>query len=95
MTNLKKSIQDISVDQNNLEPEREIETHSVWLEMYSFRLALISIFSALSIVLAYMLNPFPNIELLTLMIFLSGFIMGKKEGLIVGLISSFIYFFGR
>ncbi|MHA2280591.1 MAG: ECF transporter S component [Promethearchaeota archaeon] len=75
------------------EPEGEIGNQSVWLERNSFRLALISTFSALSIVLGYMLVYLPNIELLTLMIFLSGFIMGKKEGLIVGLISSFIYFF--
>ena len=75
------------------ESELEIGNQSVWLERNSFRLAMIGTFSALSIVLAYMLFSFPNIELLTLMIFLSGFIMGKREGLIVGLISSFIYFF--
>lgn len=78
---------------NSAKDEGDIENSSVWLERKSFRLTLISTFSALSIVLAYMLAEIPNVELLTLMIFLSGFIMGKREGLIVGSLSSFIYFF--
>ncbi|MEE9377964.1 MAG: hypothetical protein V3V33_08005, partial [Candidatus Lokiarchaeia archaeon] len=35
----------------------------------------------------------PNIELFTLMIFLSGFILGKRDGMIIGLLSSFIFCF--
>ena len=48
---------------------------------------------ALSIVLGYMLIFLPNIELITAMIFLSGFVLGKKEGLLVGAFSSFIFCF--
>jgi len=72
-------------------PERETSTR--WLEQRSFRIALTSIFIALSIVLGYMLIYIPNIELITVMIFLSGFVLGKKEGLIVGAFSSFIFCF--
>lgn len=71
--------------------ERENGTH--WLERGSFRIALMSIFVALSIVLGYMLIFLPNIELITAMIFLSGFVLGKKEGLLVGAFSSFIFCF--
>jgi uncharacterized membrane protein len=66
---------------------------SVWLRKQSFRFALIATFSALSVVLGYMLVYIPNIEIFTLMIFLAGFIMGKRDGLIIGLLSSAIFTF--
>jgi uncharacterized membrane protein len=65
--------------------------HSAWLRKQSFRVALIATFSALSVVLGYMLVYIPNIELFTLMIFLSGFVMGKRDGMIIGFLSSAIY----
>ncbi|MBY8990523.1 MAG: hypothetical protein KGD58_07205, partial [Candidatus Lokiarchaeota archaeon] len=52
----------------------EKENSSVWLEKKSFRIALISTFTALGIVLGYLLAYIPNIELFTLTIFLSGYI---------------------
>lgn len=76
---------------NENKPERETGTR--WLERRTFRIALTGIFIALSIVLGYMLIYIPNIELITAMIFLSGFIIGKKEGLVVGAFSSFIFCF--
>ncbi|MHA1242604.1 MAG: hypothetical protein ACTSQU_17740 [Promethearchaeota archaeon] len=48
---------------------------SVWLERKSFRISLIATFTALAIVLGYAMAYIPNIEVFTLMIFLSGFIM--------------------
>jgi len=66
---------------------------SIWLEKKTFRLVLISTFSALAVVLGYALAYVINIELFTLMIFLGGFILGKRDGLIVGFFSSFIYCF--
>ena len=74
-----------------LDIEQERITHSIWLERKSFRIALISTFTALAIVLGYLLASIPNIELFTLMIFLSGFILGKRDGMMVGLLSSFIF----
>lgn len=89
---MNETIQEISVKNDDSgEDEGERETHSVWLERKSFRLTLISIFSALSITLGYVLIELTNIELVTLMIFLSGFIMGKRDGMIVGFLSSFIF----
>lgn len=73
--------------------ELETEIHSTWLERPSFRIAITSIFTALAIVLGFMLVYLPNIELITLMIFLSGFIVGKIEGVLVGGLSSFIFCF--
>jgi uncharacterized membrane protein len=74
---------------------RELEKSNgiPWLERKSFRIALLSTFTALSVVLGYMLVFLPNIELFTLMIFLSGFILGKRDGAVIGLMSSFIFVF--
>ena len=73
--------------------EQENVNHSIWLERKSFRIALISTFVALAIVLGYILAYIPNIELFTLTIFFSGFILGKRDGMIVGFLSSFIFCF--
>jgi len=73
--------------------EREKENSSVWLEKKSFRIALVSTFTALAIVLGYLLAYIPNVELFTLTIFLSGFILGKRDGMIVGFLSSLIFCF--
>ena len=72
---------------------QERVNHSLWLGRNSFRIALISTFTALAIVLGYLLAYIPNIELFTLTIFLSGFILGKRDGLIIGFLSSFIFCF--
>ena len=71
----------------------EKANHSAWLERKTFRIVLLSTFSALAIVLGYMLAYIPNIELFTLTIFLSGFILGKRDGIIVGFFSSLIFCF--
>jgi len=89
--NVKLPIKVAVKDDSNL--NREILNHSVWIEKTSYRIALISIFSALAVVLGYMLAYIPNIEIFTLTIYLSGFILGKKEGIIVGLLSSSIFTF--
>ena len=78
---------------NVITKEEEKTTRTVWLERPSFRVALLGIFTALAVVLGYALVFIPNIELFTLMIFLSGFILGKRDGVIVGLMSSFIFVF--
>jgi uncharacterized membrane protein len=79
---------------NNAEKiETERVTSSVWLERKSLRIALIGTFTALSIVLGYMLALITNIEVFTMTIFLAGFIMSKKEGAIIGLLSASIFTF--
>lgn len=72
--------------------KKEVYSGSVWVQKKSFRIALISSFSALAVVLGYAL-AIPNVELFTLMIFLGGIILGKINGSIIGLISSMIYYF--
>jgi uncharacterized membrane protein len=71
----------------------ERENISTWLERPTFKIAILSTFAALAVVFGYMLAFIPNIEIFTLTVFLSGFILGKKEGLIVGLLSSMIFTF--
>ncbi len=75
------------------ELDQEKENHSAWLERKTFRIVLSSTFVALAIVLGYMLAYIPNIELFTLTIFLSGFILGKRDGIIAGFFSSLIFCF--
>ncbi len=72
---------------------KEKERQSYLLDIKSFRIALISIFTALSVVVGYLLITLPNIELFTLMLFLSGFILNKKNGAIIGLMASFLFTF--
>jgi len=83
----------ISIDNNAEKIETEKINNSVWLERKTFRISLIATFTALAIVLGYALAYIPNIEVFTLMIFLSGFIMSKKEGAIIGLLSASIFTF--
>ncbi|MHA1478494.1 MAG: hypothetical protein ACTSPU_09875, partial [Promethearchaeota archaeon] len=83
----------IVIDNKAEKIETEKVNNSVWLERKSFRISLIGTFTALAIVLGYTLAYIPNIEVFTLMIFLSGFIMNKKEGAIIGLLSASIFTF--
>lgn len=71
--------------------EQEKTSKSILFQRKSFRTALIGTFVALVVVLGYALVYLPNIELVCLTIFLSGFILGKRDGVIVGLMSSFIF----
>jgi uncharacterized membrane protein len=80
-------------DKNPEKIETEKSNNSVWLERKTFRIALIGTFTALSIVLGYLMAYIPNLEVFTMMIFLSGFIMNKKEGAIIGLLSASIFTF--
>ncbi|MFX0080289.1 MAG: hypothetical protein ACFE94_00900 [Candidatus Hodarchaeota archaeon] len=89
----RETVQKAKESVETLDLERENANSSVWLEKKSFRFALISTFTALGIVLGYLLAYIPNIELFTLTIFLSGFILGKRDGMIVGFLSSLIFCF--
>ena len=73
--------------------KKEKSSNGHWLERRSFRISLMSTFTALAVVLGYMLAFLPNVEVFTLMLFLAGFIMGKRDGGIIGLMSSFIFCF--
>jgi len=90
---LKLETKEISETVEIVKTELENVNHSIWLERKSFRIALISTFAALAIVLGYIIAYIPNIELFTLTIFFSGFILGKRDGMIVGFLSSFIFCF--
>ena len=83
----------ILIDNNAERIETEKINSSVLLERKTFRISLIGTFTALTIVLGYLMAYIPNIEVFTLMIFLSGFIMSKKEGAIIGLLSASIFTF--
>ena len=81
------------INHNDKVRSEETATQTVWLDRKSFRIAIISIFTALTVVLGYMLAFIPNIEVFTMMIFLSGFIFGKRDGTLIGAMSGFIFCF--
>ncbi|MFX1496571.1 MAG: hypothetical protein ACFFBH_03500 [Promethearchaeota archaeon] len=78
--------------EESLELDRK-ETYngSVWFQKRTLRIALVSSFTGLAVVLGYALAYLPNIEVFTMMIFLGGFILGKRDGLIIGVLSSLIF----
>ncbi len=88
----------IVIDNNDEKIETEKINASEWLErratlLSPLSISFIAILTALSVVLGYLLAFIPNIEVFTLMIFLSGFMMSKKEGAIIGFLSALIFTF--
>jgi hypothetical protein len=101
MTLNSKLTEDISKSENVVKKRTEnAETEkingSIWMDKFSFKIALLATFTALAVVFGYMLAYIPNIEIFTLTIFLSGFILGNRWktcwlGILVGLFSSIIF----
>jgi len=83
----------VEIDYKNSKRDDELESRSLWLDKTSLRVVLISTFTGLAVVSGYMLVILPNIEVFTLMIFLSGFTLGKRDGGLVGLMSAVIFCF--
>jgi len=88
----------IVIDNNDEKIETEKINNSEWLErratlLSPLSISFIAILTALSVDLGYLLAFIPNIEVFTLMIFLSGFMMSKKEGAIIGFLSALIFTF--
>lgn len=54
-------------------------------------IALIGLFTALAVVLGYAFIAIPNIEMVTLSVFLAGTILGSAKGFIVGFLAEFIF----
>jgi uncharacterized membrane protein len=57
----------------------------------STKVSMVAMLSATSIALSYALYWIPNIELTSLMIFLSGFALGSRNGIVVGLITELVF----
>lgn len=55
------------------------------------KIALIGLFTALGATLGYALTSIPNVELVTATIFVAGYLMGIRAGLLVGLLTESIY----
>ena len=91
-TLLEKESENINTNEQSLINE-ELENRTNWLGKRTSKVVLISMFTALSVVIGYMLALLPNIELFTLMVFLAGFVLGGRYGLLVGLFSSLIFTF--
>lgn len=63
------------------------------MENRTRRIIQTGLFVALVVVLGFLLAEIPNIELMTVTVFLSGVILGPGSGIIVGLLSILIYSF--
>jgi len=61
------------------------------MDFTSKDIAVISLFIAISAALGFMFIGIPNFELITCSVFLSGFMLGKMKGTIVGAVSFFLY----
>jgi uncharacterized membrane protein len=61
------------------------------MEKNSLRIIQTALFIALSVVLGFLLAGVPNIELMTVTVFLSGVILGSVRGALVGAVSILIY----
>ena len=67
--------------------------HTSLLDNLNFNIAIVGVFSSLTVVGGFLLAVVPNFELFSLMIFLSGFLFGKKSGLLITTISVIIFAF--
>ncbi len=54
-------------------------------------IAQVAIFSALACAGGYLLIAVPNVEMITAIIFMSGYYLGSKKGMLVGLIAQSLY----
>ncbi len=79
-----KTLESKAYEKRHLEP--------YYYQKLSVKVAIIAIFTALAIGSSYALAPLINIEVMSVLLFLSGFIFGKYIGIFVGLISSAIYY---
>jgi len=55
------------------------------------QISLMGLFISLGISLGFALSYIPNVELITATVFISGYLLGTKQGFIVGLITEAIY----
>ena len=52
---------------------------------------MLGVFTALGVAMAYAFITIPNVELVTTTVFISGFVLGIREGFLVGLLTETIY----
>jgi len=55
------------------------------------KIALAGLLSSLAVALGYLLIAVPNVELMTLTVFVAGGLLGFRGGMLVGVVSMFIY----
>jgi hypothetical protein len=55
------------------------------------RIAMAGLLSSLAVALGFLLMAVPNVELITLVVFVSGGILGARAGALVGVVSMLIY----
>ena len=48
-------------------------------------------FVAITVVLGYVFAFIPNVELVTASIFLSGYLLGSKKGVLIGIVAEFLF----
>ncbi|HHS13080.1 MAG TPA: ECF transporter S component [bacterium] len=57
----------------------------------AYHIASIGLFTALAVALGYAFVAIPNIEMITLSVFLAGILLGSAKGFIVGFLAEFIF----
>ena len=56
------------------------------------KFVLMALFAGATVGLGYMLMPIPNVEAVTMMLFISGYTLGRSNGIVVALIACTVYF---
>lgn len=67
---------------------RTIESHSNQIRKY----VLMALFAGTTVGLGYLFISIPNVEAVTLMLFVSGYTLGMMNGILVAIVASTIYF---
>ena len=70
------------------EMNQSIESHSDQIRKY----VLMALFAGTTVGLGYLLISIPNVEAVTLMLFVSGYTLGMVNGILVAIVASTIYF---
>jgi len=60
-------------------------------ERHERRIIIAALFVALSVVLGYLFAAVPNVELMTLSVFLGGIFLGVRLGIVIGMLSILIF----
>lgn len=61
------------------------------MQSRTYHIIVMAIFIAINVALGFLLISIPNVELVTASIFLAGYLMGSIKGMVIGMITEFLY----
>ena len=70
---------------------KEKNSNRYYMKLNTETLAVSAIFIASTVSIGFVFSPVPNLELMTALIFLGGYILGKKGGFFIGIFSTLLW----